>query len=384
MGAKLGSLSKNQAELEKVGAKLAEQHAREGDRDSDQGVEDEPLALGGFRPARETLDVQVETDAPEKEKDIGTAATRTMPKSDPPEPEPQSLMVPPPAPIVAVPVNGTVDPAQNDELSASMQVEALAAIDQNKVVTADAPVVDPASVPKPPRDFNTGERDWFASEPKDDSETSAPASEPPPPFETERLTDSGPTPTGSVSASPAPVSTPPATVAAVPAAPRPNHQRVAMPPATPARLFWVNYRPRIILATVFAALGLMALSGGAGYTYALRSLRPAVSGDSIAVPSDVVTTEVSEASPVAPAVPVVEGARLTRPVMPPHSEPVAPSEPGLVGSSGTYVRTLARTAFPRSCATAGRTPIPGVRFFCERDARHGDDYCACDVAGFIP
>ncbi|MCR4256768.1 MAG: hypothetical protein NUW08_03630 [Candidatus Uhrbacteria bacterium] len=231
--------------------------------------------------------------------------------------------------------------------------------------TLEAPAVNPASAQKPSHDFNTGERGWFASEPKDDN---APASESPPPFTSERLTDSGPVPV-----SPAPTATPAATAAAGSAVPRPNHHRVAMLPATPARLFWVNYRARIVSFLV----GLVLASGTVGYHLAPRDA-PAVSGSTT---SDASETDVSESDPfVAP----VEETRPTLPVMPPERPTEPRSEPGLTGVSGTVVRLPARDAYPTSCRTAGTRRIPGVTFLCGRGQLRGTDACNCIAAGRVP
>lgn len=369
-GKKLDSLKVNLGDL--IGAdkgaeleqKLVQADAREGDTSSDQEIGDEPAGeLGGFRPASDIL-AEAETEGGGN--DIGTAATAVMPKSDPPQP--LSVMVPPPAPVPA-PAKGTVDPAQNVELTASMQLEAIAtvdrAVDQNKIVTEDVPVVDPASAPKPPRDFNTGEQAWLDSAPTDDSEQNAPASEPPP------------------APAPAPVATPEATAtaAAVPAAPRPNHQRVAMPPATPARLFWMNYRSRILFAcipllAVFA--GCLSVSWFVGYRHGLRDRDPVIA-DSTAPEAGG-----SESDPTTHV--VAEEPRPTRAVMPPERSTEPRSEPGLTGVSGTVVRLPARDAYPTSCRTAGTREgrIPGVTFLCGRDWDHGPDVCNCVAAGRVP
>lgn len=245
-----------------------------------------------------------------------------------------------PAPVVVI--------VKPEEPSVVIKPAAKPRAADSSMDTLDAPAVTEEDLKR--AGLNTGEREWFANEP-------------PPPFETEQLADSGP------------VSVPEVAVpASVAEAQRPTNRRVAMAPATPARLFWVNYKTRIMLAMVvadIAVLGLMALSGFAGYKFALRS-PPATSGNSIAVdegraslpaePDDVVRVE--EIPP-------------TQPAMPP------PPDRGLTGVSGEVVRQPAREAFATGCRTAGTRRIPGVTFLCGRGRLAGADACNCVVVGRV-
>lgn len=353
----LGNATMNAEALAKASAQIAAEE-----------VEEPIEELDGFRPAGEVLG---ETGDDEDDSGSGEVDPVAKTTATPLPPPPLSKSEPEP---VQTETGSFEVPVEDD----SAKTDDAAKAARQTFETLEAPAVNPASVQesasaqKPSHDFNTGERGWFASEPKDDPESNAPASEPPPPFTSERLTDSGPVPV-----SPAPTATPAATAATGSAVPRPNHHRVAMLPATPARLFWVNYRARIVSFLVGLVLASGTVGYHLGYHLAPRDA-PAVSGSTTSGASE---TDVSESDPfVAP----VEETRPIRPVMPPERPAEPRSEPGLTGVSGTVVRLPARDAYPTSCRTAGTRRIPGVTFLCGRDMLEGVNACNCVVAGRVP
>lgn len=297
-GASLGSLK----------ASLGDQIGKErlDELQKELAEEESPGELGGFRPASDIL-AEAETEGGGN--DIGTAATTAMPKSDPPAPR---EMVPPSAEAAAQETNVALSASMEIDAAAVEQAVANPVVDQNKVVTVDAPAVDPATVPQP----------------SPDPVSNAPAPKPPLPAAQPPADRKAATAQPAAAAS-APVSASAPTVAAAPA-PRPAQHRVAMPPATPARLFWVNYRTRIIVASIVACLfvlGLMTLSGVAGYTYALRDVAPLNGGDAIAVGETRVPLP-AETDGTEPPAERVEAPRPARAVMPPEpareTAPVAP------------------------------------------------------------
>ncbi|MCR4256210.1 MAG: hypothetical protein NUW08_00725 [Candidatus Uhrbacteria bacterium] len=252
-GAKLGSSTSIRVELEKASEKLAEEEVE---------------ALGGFRPAGEVLG---ETEDDEDDSGSGEVdpVAKTIATPLPPSPLPERE--PEPEPVQTE--TGSFEVKVEDD---STKTDDAAKVARQALETLEAPAVTPVDLAR------AGVV---------------------PPFTSERITDSGPIAPPSEEATPTPAPLAP------PIAPRPNHHRVAMPPATPARLFWVNYRARIVLAIAVAVIGLMTLGGVAGYTFAIRSVARVASGDSIAVGEGLGDT--------APQVAPVEEARPARPVMPP-------------------------------------------------------------------
>lgn len=270
-GAKLGGLrvpigsgsSKNGDALDKAAAKIAAEAAEAQKTDHVEPVEE----LDGFRPAGEVLG-----ETGDDEDDSGSGEVDPVAKTTatplPPPPVPKSE----PEPVQTVTGSFEV-PVEDDSAKTD---DAAKAARQDAVLTLEAPAMTPVDLAR------AGVV---------------------PPFTSERLTDSGPIAPPREEAPPTP-------------APRPARHRVEMLVATPAQLFWANYHARIVLAAavaVIAVVGLMALSGVAGYTFARRSVAPAASGDSIAV------GEGLDGS--APQVAPVEEARPTRPVTPPPVEP---------------------------------------------------------------
>jgi hypothetical protein len=160
---------------------------------------------------------------------------------------------------------------------------------------------------------------------------------------------------------------------------QPRHRVIHEMPAArtedghrPARRSWWN-----ILGWAAAILfGIGIIAGGA-----FTGLQRYFAADDAEIPTElplpapsVPATTVTAVPAPAPSVPTPEPAPAPIPAI------VRDGEPGLEGSSGSFVRASARMAFPTSCRTS-HFPA-GIWILCDMHERHGADLCDCDVVGF--
>lgn len=305
--------------------------------------------------------------------DAATADTKAMPQSDPP------------------PTNETPN-ASNDLARTETGSFDVAIADGQASEVADMPA---PSAPPPPPPRPRRRRD------SRQETRAAPAAAPP--FEAQRISDSGPAPTPSAAPAATVVPNPATATPQTLRPPRPRHERIAVPIVTPEQIRRRDLVGKIARG-VAITLGLLAfftvIVGGvlwAGISaFTLASERGWFGGDELVAehPVEPSTRHITVAEPEVaptPTTPPVIAPTPPRP-SPPIAEPtptVAPtSDPGLAVSgqpSGTFVTVRAGDAFPSLCATRIRERLPGVRgIFCGLGARQGDNICDCRVSGHVP